>query len=144
MNCVYVRFPPSKQQSFFWKAYLNSCLIGLDQLYTGRAGKRLLIKYYLEVYNGYHAAYLVAKWPGLEKVPSSIPSGTCFCFCFCFSLLFFFPFSLTFSLKFFKFINFLAYCFISLSTSCRSLAKSFTRSCDSRISSWYYGQQLTL
>ena len=38
MKCVYVKFSPSKQQSFFRKVSLNSCLIGLEQLYTGRAG----------------------------------------------------------------------------------------------------------
>ena len=35
---VYVGFSPWKEQSFFWKISLNSCLIGLDQLCTGRAG----------------------------------------------------------------------------------------------------------
>ena len=36
MSLVWVS--PSKQQPFFWKVSLNSCLIGLDQLYTGLAG----------------------------------------------------------------------------------------------------------
>ena len=67
---------------------------------------------------------------------------------FFFSSLLFFFFSFTFSLHFsfcsfllflcmayvfFRFINFLPYCFTS--TSCRS-PESFARSCDSRISSW--------
>ena len=38
MKCVYVRFSLSKQRSFFRKTPLNSCLMGLDHLYTGRAG----------------------------------------------------------------------------------------------------------
>ena len=40
MKCVYVRFSLSKQRSFFRKTPLNSCLMGLDHLYTGRAGGR--------------------------------------------------------------------------------------------------------
>ena len=38
MKCVYVRFSLSKQRSFFRKTPLNSCLMGLDHLCTGRAG----------------------------------------------------------------------------------------------------------
>ena len=38
MKCAYVGFSPSKQQSFLSKISFNSCLMGLDQLYTGRAG----------------------------------------------------------------------------------------------------------
>ena len=38
MKCFYVGFSPSKQQSFFRKISFNSCLMGFDQLYTGRAG----------------------------------------------------------------------------------------------------------
>ena len=35
---MYLRFPPSERQLFFSKVSVNSCLIRLDQLYTGRAG----------------------------------------------------------------------------------------------------------
>ena len=61
-----------------------------------------------------------------------------FFFSFTFSLHFSYCSFLLFLCKayvFFRFINFLPYCFTSLSTSCPS-PESFARSCDSRISSW--------
>ena len=50
MKCTDFRFPPSKQQSFFWKVSLKLCWIGLNQLCTGYTGgisrEKALIKYY--------------------------------------------------------------------------------------------------
>ena len=87
---------------------------------------------------------VTTKRPGVRKILSSIPGTTCFFFFSCF-LFFSFPLRLVFILVFvvffylfiwlmffFRFINFLSYCFTS--TSGRS-PESFARSCDSRISS---------
>ena len=94
MKCVYVGFSLSKQQSFFWKISLNSCLIGLDQLHTGRAGGSSRGKGFKNIFSQMSPVsslgLVVTIWPGASKVPSSITSRTFF-----FSLLFFF-FSLSF------------------------------------------------
>ena len=70
---------------------LNSCLIGLDQLYTGRAdevlGERVLIIYF----RNFHSVLgsVLTLWPCALKVLSSIMGSPCFSF----SHLFFFLFS---------------------------------------------------
>ena len=74
---------------------LNSCLIGLDQLYTGRAdevlGERVLIIYF----RNFHSVLgsVLTLWPCALKVLSSIMGSPCFSF----SHLFFFLFSFFFS-----------------------------------------------
>ena len=102
---------------FLKKISLNSCLIGLDQLYTGRAG---------ESSRTWPSRTL---WPGVLKVLSLITGSTCFSF----SLLLFFLFSffflvfavLVFSLytatflQIYKFSSLLPY-FPFNSTSCHS------------------------
>ena len=145
------RYSPSKQQSFSWKLSLNSCLIVFDQLYIGRAGRnsreKAFNKILSKISERVSGGVVTTKRPGVRKLPRSIPGRTCYFF---FSSFLFFFFSFTFSLHFsycsfllflciayvfFRFINFLPYCFTSLSTSCPS-PESFARSCDSRISSW--------
>ena len=122
---------------------MNSCLLGLDQLYTGRAGG-------CSRGNGFHIIFsnlsqcvqrglVVMLWPSVLKVLSSITGSTCFSFSFCLvfvlviAVLFFFPLS---TATFFRFINFLPYCLISLSIQLPAIPpKSFARSCDLRLSS---------
>ena len=100
MKCLYVRFlgfSPSKQQSFFLKVSLNSCLIGLDQLYTGCTGgsssEKALNKILSIVSQCVSRGVMVTKRPGVQEVPSSIPDRVCF-----FLLFFSFPLRLVFFL----------------------------------------------
>ena len=134
MKCIGVRFPSSKQQSFFWKVSLNAWLMGLIQLYTGHTGGSSREKAFNKVlstsWQCVSRGIVVMKQPGVYKVQSLIPGRTCFPLLF----FFFFPFPLRLVislvivilfclfiyLKFFKFINFLSCCLISPSTPCRS------------------------
>ena len=90
MKFVYVGFSLSKQQSFFSKTSLNSCLIGLDQLYTGRAdevlGERVLISELSQC-----VGLVITLWPCALKVLSSVMTVPVFLFLFFF--FFSFPFS---------------------------------------------------
>ena len=75
MKFVYDEFSLSKQQSFFSEISLNSCLIGLDQLYTGRTGRSS---------RGSRGSM---QGSGALKVlcskTGSTHTGTCFSFSFC-------------------------------------------------------------
>ena len=96
MKCVYVGFSLSKQQSFFWKIPLSSCLIGLDQLYTGCTGGSAGWKGFNNIFltNFFHRVPWTLR-AGMSKVSSSIPRGTFFT-----SLLFFFFLFFLFSFLF--------------------------------------------
>ena len=92
---------------------LNSCLIGLDQLYTGHPGgssrekalNKILSTSSLCVSHG----VVVRRRPGVQTVPSLISGRTCFCF-FVSSFFFFsFTFSLLFSCCSFVFFLYIAY-----------------------------------
>ena len=86
----------------------------------------------------FNVASVVMLWPTVLKVLSSITGSTCFSFSSCLVFLLVIA-VLFFSLStatFFRFINFLPYCLISLSIQLPAIPpKSFARSCDLRISS---------
>ena len=85
-KCVYVRFPPSKRQLFFWKVSVNSWLIGLDQLYTGRAGESSREKPFHKILSRFSWCFsrdvVVTKRPGALTAPSWFPGRTYFFFFF--------------------------------------------------------------
>ena len=85
-KCVYVRFPPSKRQLFFWKVSVNSWLIGLDQLYTGRAGGSSREKPFHKILSRFSWCFsrdvVVTKRPGALTAPSWFPGRTYFFFFF--------------------------------------------------------------
>ena len=110
MKCVYVKFSPSKQQSFFRKVSLNSCLIGLSNFIQGALAEVL----------SYRNVFHVAQWQLMRAGSPEFDSGqNLFLF---FSSFFSFPLRLVFflvivvlfcfsiQLKIFKLINFLPYC----------------------------------
>ena len=122
MKCVYVGFSLSKQQSFFWKIPLSSCLIGLDQLHTGCTGGSAGWKGFNNIFltNCFHRVPWTLR-AGMSKVSNSIPRGTFFSsllffFSFSFYLVFFLFIAVLFcffiKLKILRFINFLLYCLI--------------------------------
>ena len=124
MKCVYIGFSLSKQQSFFWKISLNSCLIGLDQLYTGRAGGSSMGKGFNNIFSTIFPVcslgLVVTIWTSTSKFPSSITGRTYFSsllfFSFSFRWVFFLVIAVLFcffiSPKIVRFINFLLYCLI--------------------------------
>ena len=123
---------------------MNSSLLGLDQLYTGRAGGSSRGNGFNIIFSNLsqcaQRGLVVMLWPSVLKVLSSITGSTCFSFSSCLvfvlvvAVLFFFLYIST--ATFFRFINFLPYCLISLSIHLPAIPpKSFARSCDLRLSS---------
>ena len=100
MKCVYVKFSPSKQQSFFRKVSLNSCLIGLEQLYTGRAGgssrKKAFVVGYKMLSQCVSRGIVVVNACGKSRIRFRAELV---------SLLLFFFFSFTFSYCYFCFVS---------------------------------------
>ena len=93
MKCVYVRFSPSKQQSFFSKVSLNSCLTGLDQLYTGRLPEEKAFNEILSIISRcVSRSVVITIRSGVQKVPTSTSGTICLSF-LSLSLFFFFTFS---------------------------------------------------
>ena len=78
MKCLYVKFSPSKQQSFFRKVSLNSCLIGLSNFIQGALAEVL----------SYRNVFHVAQWQLMRAGSPEFDSGQKL-FLFFSSLLFF-------------------------------------------------------
>ena len=74
---------------------MNSCLIGLDQLYTGRAGGSSREKPFHRILSTFTQCFsrgvVVTKRPGALKVPSSFPGRTYFFFSSSSFFFYFFP-----------------------------------------------------